>query len=58
MGYLVPFGLAVGLSATIKPTAAPLGVVLLAMAAGYEAGWWRADGRGTIRMRRARAKHL
>jgi hypothetical protein len=40
--YLVPFGLAVGLSATIKPTAGPLGVVLLAMAAAYEAGWWRA----------------
>jgi hypothetical protein len=40
--YLLPFGLAVGLSATIKPTAGPLGVVLLAMAAAYEAGWWRA----------------
>jgi hypothetical protein len=40
--YLVPFGLAVGLSATIKPTAGPLGVVLLAMAAIYRAGWWHA----------------
>ncbi len=30
--YLAPFGLAVGLSATIKPTAGPLGVVLLVMA--------------------------
>jgi hypothetical protein len=36
--YLVPFGLAVGLSATIKPTALPLGVVLLAMAAIHRAG--------------------
>jgi hypothetical protein len=35
--YLVPFGLAVGLSATIKPTALPLGLVLLAMAAIYRA---------------------
>jgi hypothetical protein len=33
--YLVPFGLAVGLSATIKPTALPLGLVLLAMAVIY-----------------------
>jgi hypothetical protein len=40
--YLLGFGLAVGLSATIKPTAAPLGVVLLALAAIYEAGWWPA----------------
>jgi hypothetical protein len=40
--YLLPFGLAVGLSATIKPTAGPLGVVLLALAAVYQAGWWRA----------------
>jgi Dolichyl-phosphate-mannose-protein mannosyltransferase len=36
--YLVPFGLAVGVSATIKPTAAPLGVALLVMAAIYRAG--------------------
>jgi hypothetical protein len=36
--YLVPFGLAVGLSATIKPTAVPLGLVLLAMAAIYRSG--------------------
>lgn len=35
--YLVPFGLAVGLSATIKPTALPLGLALLAMAAIYRA---------------------
>lgn len=35
--YLVPFGLAVGLSATIKPTALPLGLVLLVMAAIYRA---------------------
>jgi hypothetical protein len=46
--YLVPFGLAVGLSATIKPTAGPLGVVLLVIAAIYHAGpwragWWRKD---------------
>jgi hypothetical protein len=40
--YLLGFGLATGLSATIKPTAAPLGVVLLVIAATYEAGWWRA----------------
>jgi hypothetical protein len=39
--YLVAFGLAVGLAATIKPTAGPLGVVLLGMAAIYRAGWWR-----------------
>jgi hypothetical protein len=39
--YLVPFGLAVGLSATIKPTAGPLGVVLLGMAASFRTGWWR-----------------
>jgi hypothetical protein len=43
--YLVPFGIAVGLSATIKPTAGPLGVVLLVMAAVYRAGWWRAGWR-------------
>jgi hypothetical protein len=36
--YLVPFGLAVGLSATIKPTAMPLGLVLLMMAAIYRSG--------------------
>lgn len=40
--YLAPFGLAVGVSATIKPTAAPLGVVLLVMAATYRASLWRA----------------
>jgi hypothetical protein len=50
--YLVPFGLAVGLSATIKPTAGPLGVVLLVMAAIYHAGpwragWWRNDSDAT-----------
>lgn len=33
--YLVPFGLAVGLSGTIKPTVVPLGLVLLVMAAIY-----------------------
>jgi hypothetical protein len=38
--YLVPFGLAVGFGATIKPTAGPLGVVLLVMAGSYQAGWW------------------
>lgn len=36
--YLIPFGLAVGLSATIKPTAGPLGVVLLLIAA-FRVGW-------------------
>ena len=41
-GYLLPFGLAVGLGATVKPTAAPLGVLLLALAAIYEARWWPA----------------
>src|SRR5246127_3300594 len=44
---LLPFGLAVGFSATIKPTAAPLGVVLLAFAAIYEAGWWPAGWYGS-----------
>jgi hypothetical protein len=39
--HLLPFGVAVGCSATIKPTAGPLGVVLLVMAAAYSAGWWR-----------------
>jgi Dolichyl-phosphate-mannose-protein mannosyltransferase len=39
--YVVPFGLAVGLSATIKPTAGPLGMVLLLIAGSYHAGWWR-----------------
>ena len=39
--YLIPFGFAVGVSATIKPTAGPLGVVLLVMAAIYRAGWWQ-----------------
>ena len=42
--YLVPFGLAVGLSATIKPTAGPLGVVLLAMAVSHRAGLWGVTG--------------
>jgi hypothetical protein len=41
--YLIPFGLAVGLSATIKPTAGPLGVVLLGMAAIFHSGRWRSD---------------
>ena len=41
-GYLLPFGLAVGVSATIKPTAAPLGVLLLSLVAIYKAGWWPA----------------
>ncbi len=44
--YLIPFGLAVGLSATIKPTAGPLGVVLLGMAAIYRAGGARRIGTG------------
>ena len=48
--YLVPFGLAVGLSATIKPTAGPLGVVLLVMAATHRAGLW-----GQVRESRAPA---
>lgn len=51
--YLVPFGLAVGLGATIKPTAGPLGVVLLAMTAIYYAGWWRNDS-AAARTREAR----
>ena len=38
--YLVPFGLAVGMSATIKPTAAPFGLVLLMISATYRAGLW------------------
>lgn len=42
--YLVPFGLAVGLSATIKPTALPLGLALLAMAAIYRAKLQRKRG--------------
>lgn len=42
--WLVPFGLAVGLSTTIKPTAGPMGVVLLLIAAVYaERG---SDGKG------------
>jgi hypothetical protein len=45
--YLVPFGIAVGCSATIKPTAGPLGVVLLVMAAAYGAGWGRNDSDAT-----------
>jgi hypothetical protein len=40
--YAVPFGLATGLAATIKPTAAPLGLVLLAVVALHQSGW-RAD---------------
>jgi Dolichyl-phosphate-mannose-protein mannosyltransferase len=50
--YLVPFGLAVGFGMTIKPTAGPLGLVLLAMAAIYCAGWWR-SGSGAIPTREA-----
>jgi hypothetical protein len=42
--YLLPFGLAVGASATIKPTAGPLGVVLLVMAATHRAGLWGQAG--------------
>jgi Dolichyl-phosphate-mannose-protein mannosyltransferase len=34
-GYLIPFGLGVGLAATIKPTADPLGMLLLAMVVIY-----------------------
>lgn len=41
--YLLPFGAAVGLSATIKPTAGPLGIVLLVMAAVWCAGWWQSS---------------
>ena len=42
--YALPFGLAMGLAATIKPTAAPLGLVLLAMATLHQCGWWRERG--------------
>jgi dolichyl-phosphate-mannose-protein mannosyltransferase len=52
--YLVPFGLAVGFAATIKPTAGPLGLALLAIAAIYGAGWWR-NGLGATPMREASA---
>ena len=38
--YALPFGLAMGLAATIKPTAAPLGLVLLAIVALHQRGWW------------------
>ncbi|HEY3990731.1 MAG TPA: glycosyltransferase family 39 protein [Acidobacteriaceae bacterium] len=38
--YVVPFGLLVGMAATIKPTALPFGVVLLAMAALYRRRCW------------------
>ncbi len=38
---LVPFGVAVGLAATVKPTAAPQGFVLLALVAVQRLGWWR-----------------
>ena len=41
--YLIPFGLGVGLAATIKPTADPLGVLLLAMVV------YRARGQGADR---------
>jgi Dolichyl-phosphate-mannose-protein mannosyltransferase len=47
--YLVPFGLAVGLGATIKPTAGPLGVVLLVMAATHRAGLWEVARGGEAR---------
>lgn len=41
--YLIPFGLAVGLAATIKPTADPLGVLLLGMAVIYRVRWRKAN---------------
>jgi hypothetical protein len=41
--YALPFGLATGLAATIKPTAAPLGLVLLALAALHHLRWWRVE---------------
>jgi hypothetical protein len=39
--YLLPFGLFTGLAATIKPTALPLGIAILALAALRRVGWWR-----------------
>jgi Dolichyl-phosphate-mannose-protein mannosyltransferase len=49
--YLLPFGLAIGLASTIKPTALPIGAVLLALAIAHRAGWLRdkrSHGRGLI----------
>ncbi len=49
--YLVPFGLAAGLATTIKPTALPIGLVLLALCIAHRAGWLsrqRADARNLI----------
>ena len=46
--YLLPFGLAIGLAATIKPTAAPIGLVLLALCVAHRAGL-RARQRATAR---------
>lgn len=44
--WLLPFGLATGLAATIKPTAAPLGLVTLALCVAHRAGWWRSQRTG------------
>jgi hypothetical protein len=55
--YVLPFGLATGLAATIKPTAAPLGLVLLAMAALHQLGW-RAEGSERPKDDRGRAAAL
>ncbi|MDF2435053.1 MAG: hypothetical protein JWP44_4684 [Mucilaginibacter sp.] len=52
--YAVPFGLATGLAATIKPTAAPLGLVLLAAVALHQSGW-RADAGQQVGERRRAA---
>ncbi len=46
--YLLPYGLGVGLAATIKPTADPLGVLLLAMVVTYRARRQDADRSATL----------
>ena len=46
--YLLPFGFGVGLAATIKPTADPLGVLLLAMVVAYRARRQDADRSATL----------
>ncbi len=46
--YVIPFGLGVGLAATIKPTADPLGVLLLGMVVIYRARRQDADRSATL----------
>ncbi len=46
--YLLPFGVGVGLAATIKPTADPLGWLLLAMVLVYRARTQRASRLATL----------